>query len=179
MTSGPGETSSFETFVYQYKDKLFAYFIAERIPPPDAEELLNDTLKDLYFAWCKEIPTNPPAFAFTIAKRRKYDWFREQKKQPPEDDGFENLELSEEGRLQPDTTFERREEIMHLFEVAGLSEPQKQAILYHHFLGFSLREVADIEGCGIDRIKRRLYLGKQKIRTYFSSVQGGTNETLK
>lgn len=53
-----------------------------------------------------------------------------------------------------------------------LSEVQREALVLHHSLGMSVKEVADETGVSFDTAKSRLRLGMAKLRTRMGVVEG-------
>ncbi|HYQ88020.1 MAG TPA: RNA polymerase sigma factor [Candidatus Binatia bacterium] len=87
--------------------------------------------------------------------------------------------VGEDGALWED---ERRRAERAARALAGLKPDQREAIVLHDIEGFSVEEVADLQGATIPAVKSRLTRGREKLRSFYlrhaRESEGPRNERL-
>lgn len=148
-----------------YAGALYLYAWRRLGDPGAAEEAVQDTLLR---AWRHVHQFDPArgtvaAWLFGIARNVTVDWYRRQSVRPPlvgaiDDDQAADGDLTE-------AEVERTLEAWQLAEALhGLSQQHRDAVVEVHYLGYSVREVAERHDLPTGTVKSRLYYGLRALR---------------
>jgi RNA polymerase sigma factor (sigma-70 family) len=165
-----GDTASFETLIYRYKDKIFSsilFFVKDSYLAEDLFQdvfiKIIDTLKNKrYTEEGKFLP-----WALRISHNLCVDYFRKVKRSPAirtsdNQDIFEVLQIVEEGpdsKLMQGQSHERVRKMLDL-----LPEEQREIIVLRHYANMSFKEIALITNCSINTALGRMRYGLINLR---------------
>lgn len=153
---------SIEQLHQDWAGALYLYAWRRLGDPGAAEEAVQDTLVR---AWRHADRFDPrrgslPGWLFTIARNVTTDRFRRRSTRPRE-----VAPLDEDDAPLTDADVERALEAWQLAEALhGLTPEHRQAVVEVHYLGYSVREVADRHGLPVGTVKSRLYYGLRAMR---------------
>lgn len=161
-TDTAGKASRNAEFFRLYKplhSKVEKYVLATTGNENDAREILAQTL----LAAVQGFPglRNRAAilgFLIGIASRVRMKYYREARKTS----GLEEVTArNEQSAEEPSAGVD-----VHILSEAldQLSEKQKDAIVLFEISGFSIKEIAEIQNCGLSAVKSRLVRGREKLR---------------
>lgn len=164
-----------DSFFEEWEFKLLAS-IRRRVPDMEtAEEITQDVLLALYHqVGDSAIPEGLPQLMFGIATHKIADWYRTNipKAVLPLDPLLnEIVERPDPDRGPGESAVEHLSERMQgaLDELERilprLTPAQRNAVLYRHYVGMSVAEVAEAMGIKHNAAKRLLVRGMDKIRT--------------
>ena len=153
---------SIEQLHADWAGALFVYAWRRLGDAGAAEEAVQDTLVR---AWRHADRFDPgrgslPGWLFTIARNVTTDGFRRRDARPrvvaEVDDGTTPL---------ADVDVDRALEAWQLAEALhGLSAEHREAVVEVHYLGYTVREVAERHGVPVGTVKSRLYYGLRALR---------------
>jgi RNA polymerase sigma-70 factor, ECF subfamily len=162
VTTTPESIGSIEALYERYAGPLYLYAWRRLDDRQAAEETVQDTLVR---AWRHAARFDPargslPAWLFTIARNLTNDRLRRLGRRPEEtplaDGACDGLS---------DGEIDRALEAWQLAEaLRDLSDDHRLAILEVHYLGFTVREVADRHDIPEGTVKSRLYYGLRTLR---------------
>lgn len=162
-----GDISAFEKIVSTHERALFNYILRLTGNTHDSEDLLQETFLKIYNS-IKTYDTARPfkTWAYTIATRTAYDFFRKKKVRK------ELLTLDEEG---PDETFEDPEAYNKIERLGDLEaalkkiKPVYQSVLLLYYQeGFSYEEISSMLGAPLNTIKTNLRRAKLELKKILS-----------
>lgn len=162
-----GDISAFEKIVLSHEQALFNYILRLSGNTHDAEDLLQETFLKIYNA-IKTYDTARPfkTWAYTIATRTTYDFFRKKKVRK------ELLTLDEDG---PDETFEDPDAYNKIERLGDLEmalkkiKPSYRSVLFLYYQeGFSYEEMSSVLGIPLNTIKTNLRRAKLELKKILS-----------
>lgn len=172
-----GDTASFETLIYRYKDKIYSsilFFVKDTYLAEDLFQdvfiKIIDTLKNKrYTEEGKFLP-----WALRISHNLCVDYFRKVKRTPTirtsdNKDIFELIQITEDGaesRLMQGQSHERVRRMLDL-----LPEEQREIIVLRHFANLSFKEIAQITNCSINTALGRMRYGLINLRKMMTEKQ--------
>lgn len=150
-----------------YAGALYLYARRRTGDPEAAEEAVQDTLVR---AW-RHLDRFDPArgsmatWLFAIARNVTIDQDRRRRARPRLVAATEGPADPPAGAASTEAEVERTLEAWQLAEALhGLSPDHREAIVEVHYLGFTVREVADRHGLPVGTVKSRLYYGLRALR---------------
>lgn len=153
---------SIEQLHQDWAGALYLYAWRRLGDPGAAEEAVQDTLVR---AWRHADQFDPrrgslPGWLFTIARNVTTDRFRRRNARPREVGP-----VHEDDAPLTDADVERALEAWQLAEALhGLTTEHREAVVEVHYLGYSVREVAERHGLPVGTVKSRLYYGLRALR---------------
>jgi RNA polymerase sigma-70 factor (ECF subfamily) len=154
------------------KKNLWRFCLSITYCYDDAKDLLQDTIEIAYkdFDNLKHYEAFL-SWLFSIASRKNYSQIRKNLKNETYKE--ENFEYLESGETQPDKLFELKllSEALNL-----LPYEQKEAIILSNIMGFSQKEVSNIQGVSIETLKQRIYRGKTELKLLLNTKIKFENE---
>ena len=172
-----GDTASFETLIYRYKDKIYSsilFFVKDTYLAEDLFQdvfiKIIDTLKNKrYTEEGKFLP-----WALRIAHNLCVDYFRKVKRTPTirtsdNKDIFELIQITEEGAESKLMQGQSHERVRRMLEL--LPEEQREIIVLRHFANLSFKEIAQITNCSINTALGRMRYGLINLRKMMTEKQ--------
>ena len=157
-----GERSAFDLLYARYRQPLYGYLYRQCSNEAQAGELFQET-------WLRVVASKARferqgrfrSWIFTLAHNCLVDMYRKNARQ-------QNQSLDEdiEGGMRPDEKADNREIRRQLdTSVKSLPLEQRQAFCLHEEHGFSVKEIAEIQGIAAEAAKSRLRYAYRKLRT--------------
>lgn len=140
-------------------DNLWRFCLALTYDREDAKELMSETISIAYSSFDNIISKSAfLSFMFTIAKRtflrNKEKYRRTEYIEPDKFDMFKSNQLSLDTKI----------EIADLYNALDkLPIEIKEAIVLFDIMGYSRKEVAEIQNTNVENVKSRLYRGRNKL----------------
>lgn len=162
-----GRNEEFDAFVRGCSTRLLRsawLLVADR---PAAEDLLQDVLVKVYFAWDR-IETNPEAYARQALVRQAINRHRYRKRRP------ETLELA---RLNPSTPDIAESVALQRSVVAALRDlppRQRAAVVLRYFEDLPEAEAAAVLGCSGGTVRAQASRGIAKLRGVLTGAEATT-----
>lgn len=162
MEARAGRIGSIEQLHADWAGALHLYAWRRLGDPEAAEEVVQDTLLR---AWRHADRFDPargslPAWLFAIARNVVIDRQRRRGARPREVGPVDEAEPA-----LTDVDVDRALEAWQLAEALhGLGREHRQAIVEVHYLGFTVREVAEMHDLPVGTVKSRLYYGLRALR---------------
>jgi RNA polymerase sigma-70 factor (ECF subfamily) len=163
---GQGDEVAFRELYRAFSRRLYAYVIRKLGNEAQAEEIVADTLYEVWKAparfrgesqfstWIIGIARNKVLMAF---RSRKPDAVYEDLQ-----DLAEVIASEDAGAFEQLAQRQRREGVQHCME--RLSDDHREAIHLVFYEGMSLAEVAQVQSCPENTVKTRLFHARQKLR---------------
>jgi RNA polymerase sigma-70 factor (ECF subfamily) len=163
---GQGDEAAFRELYRAFSRRLYAYVIRKLGNEAQAEEIVADTLyevwkaparfrgESLFSTWLIGIARNKVLMAF---RSRKPDAVHEDLQEIAEVVASEDA-----GAFELLAQRQRREGVQHC--MARLSEDHRECIHLVFYEGMSLAEVAQVQSCPENTVKTRLFHARQKLR---------------
>jgi RNA polymerase sigma-70 factor (ECF subfamily) len=163
---GQGDEAAFRELYRAFSRRLYAYVIRKLGNEAQAEEIVADTLyevwkaparfrgESLFSTWLIGIARNKVLMAF---RSRKPDAVHEDLQEIAEVIASEDA-----GAFELLAQRQRREGVQHCME--RLSDDHRECIHLVFYEGMSLAEVAQVQSCPENTVKTRLFHARQKLR---------------
>jgi RNA polymerase sigma-70 factor (ECF subfamily) len=176
-----GQVEAFEEFYRLVKPKLYQYLLINSLDRQWAEELLQDTFFQIHRSRRTYIPGKPVTpWIFAIAhyvylNDRKVRIRRGSREEPIENHLFD---------LPVPAEIEAAVEVGSIKNaLAKLLPAQREAVLLHHYWGFSFKEIGATLGIRAGTAKLRAHRGLQKLREHLklhvvTQTPAGTNRSV-
>lgn len=148
-------------------------FIAGRVPDPDAEDVLQDTLLQLHEAADSlRDADRAEAWVFSVARRTIADYYRAQERRPVDGTAGTAADLVDDGDASEgplaayDGAHDVHEEVLSWLRpmAEGLPEMYRRPLLMADFDGHTQQEVADELGLSLSGAKSRVQRARVKLR---------------
>jgi RNA polymerase sigma-70 factor (ECF subfamily) len=172
-----GDTASFETLIYRYKDKIYSsilFFVKDTYLAEDLFQdvfiKIIDTLKNKrYTEEGKFLP-----WALRISHNLCVDYFRKVKRTPTirtsdNKDIFELIQITEDGAESKLMQGQSHERVRRMLDL--LPEEQREIIVLRHFANLSFKEIAQITNCSINTALGRMRYGLINLRKMMTEKQ--------
>ncbi|MDJ0837914.1 MAG: sigma-70 family RNA polymerase sigma factor [Acidobacteriota bacterium] len=138
---------------------------AQNIPEIHADDVFQEVSIGLarYLVKQPKTPDNLKALVYSITRNKITDYFRRRKEQA----SFNELEetISDKRRC-PARIMESRDEFHKLMAGCGLSSSQRETLVLHYLMGYTLNEIAELTLVSRDTAKSRIYYGKKALTAY-------------
>lgn len=163
---GQGDEAAFRELYRAFSRRLYAYVIRKLGNEAQAEEIVADTLYEvwkapdrfrgdsLFSTWLIGIARNKVLMAF---RSRKPDAIHEDLQ-----DIAEVVASEDAGAFELLAQRQRREGVQHCME--RLTDEHREAIHLVFYEGMALAEVAQVQDCPENTVKTRLFHARQKLR---------------
>jgi RNA polymerase sigma-70 factor, ECF subfamily len=160
------DEAAFRELYGAFSRKVYAYVLNQIRDPAQAEEIVADTLYDIwrqpdrfrgdaqFSTWVIGIARNKVLMAF---RSRKPDSTHEDV-----DEMDEQLESDEAGAFEVLAEKQRRDGVQHC--MSKLAEEQRECLHLVFYEGYSLTEVAEVQSCPEGTVKTRLFHARQKLK---------------
>jgi RNA polymerase sigma-70 factor, ECF subfamily len=164
------DESAFKQLYKAFSRKLFAYALRQMNDAAAAEEIVSDTLYEIWL--------NPTRFRgesqfstwlIGIARNKTLMRLRSGRAEPVRedvDDLAEVLASEEAGAIEQIAGREREHHVRHCLE--RLSNEHRECVHLVFYEGMSLGEVAQVQSCPEGTIKTRMFHARQKLRNCLS-----------
>ena len=161
-----GDEAAFRVLYKAFSRKLYAYTLRQTGDPAQAEEIVSDTL---YEVWRQPARFRGDAqfgtWLIGIARNKVLMAFRARRPDADHDD-LDDLseQLEGEGGCAFDVLArkQRHEGVQHC--MGKLSDEHRECVHLVFFEGMSLGEVAQVQSCLENTVKTRLFHARQKLR---------------
>jgi RNA polymerase sigma-70 factor (ECF subfamily) len=158
-----GNMDAFEKIILFYEKGLFNYILRLTTNAHDAEDLTQETFLKIFNSIKGYDPDRPfKTWAYTIATRTVYDWFRRKKVRK------ELFVLDEEGADETFGDLSAYKDIETLkdleFALKGLKPAYKSILLLHYREGFSYEEIAETFNIPLNTVKTNLRRAKLQLK---------------
>lgn len=162
VSFGRGDQLAFDTLYARYKQPLYGYLFRNCGNEASIDELFQDI-------WLRVVASAPRykrrgrfrSWIFTLAHHCIVDYYRKTGRQSVEQPGDEDLphRMSTEGDVEVSEVLNAVREA-----IGGLPLDQRQAFCLREESGFSIREIAEIQGITAEAAKSRLRYAYRKLR---------------
>ena len=161
------DESAFSELYRAFSRKLYAYVLRHLGDPAQAEEIVSDTLYEVWrqparFRGESQFST----WLIGIARNKVLMAFRGRKPDAVHDDidtAADTLATDEPGAFEILAGQQRSEGVLHC--MSKLSNEHRECVHLVFFEGFSLAEVASLQACPENTVKTRLFHARQKLKT--------------
>jgi len=163
---GQADEAAFRELYRAFSRRLYAYVLRQLGDPAQAEEIVSDTLYEVWKAparfrgdaqfstWLIGIARNKVLMAF---RGRKPD-----SKHEDLDDVAETVASEDAGAFEILAGQQRREGVRHCMD--KLSDEHRECVHLVFYEGMSLAEVAQVQSCPEGTVKTRLFHARQKLK---------------
>lgn len=173
------DEAAFRELYRAYSRKLYAYVLRQLGDPAQAEEIVADTLYEVwrqpakfrgdsqFSTWLIGIARNKVLMAF---RGRKPDAIHDDL-----DDVAESIASDDESAFDILANQQRREGVRHCMD--KLSDEHRECVHLVFYEGLSLAEVATLQSCPENTVKTRLFHARQKLKNCLRLLlerEGGT-----
>lgn len=163
---GQGDEAAFRELYRAFSRRLFAYVIRKLGNEAQAEEIVADTLYEVWKAPARfRGESQFSTWLIGIARNKVLMAFRSRKPDAVYEDLQEIAEViasDDAGAFEQLAQRQRREGVQHCME--RLSDDHREAIHLVFYEGMSLAEVAQVQSCPENTVKTRLFHARQKLR---------------
>lgn len=163
---GQGDEVAFRELYRAFSRRLFAYVIRKLGNEAQAEEIVADTLYEVWKAPARfRGESQFSTWLIGIARNKVLMAFRSRKPDAVYEDLQEIAEViasEDAGAFEQLAQRQRREGVQHCME--RLSDDHREAIHLVFYEGMSLAEVAQVQSCPENTVKTRLFHARQKLR---------------
>ena len=171
-----GDASTFETLYARHRQPLYHY-IRRQTNGEYAEELYQDVWMRLIAARDRyTVSAKFTTYLYRIARNRLIDHYRASDRHR-QDISFDEQATDEplpiaSGTDTPDTAMERSQTALKVREaLQHLPKDQLDAFLLHEEAGFTLEEIAQLNGIGRETVKSRLRYALGKLRRALETAE--------
>ncbi|WP_157267824.1 RNA polymerase sigma factor [Azohydromonas aeria] len=163
---GQGDEAAFRELYRAFSRRLYAYVIRKLGNEAQAEEIVADTLYEVWKAPARfRGESQFSTWLIGIARNKVLMAFRSRKPDAVYEDLQEIAEVvasEDAGAFELLAQRQRREGVQHC--MGRLSEDHREAIHLVFYEGLSLAEVAQVQSCPENTVKTRLFHARQKLR---------------
>ncbi|WP_051242392.1 RNA polymerase sigma factor [Azohydromonas australica] len=163
---GQGDEVAFRELYRAFSRRLYAYVIRKLGNEAQAEEIVADTLYEVWKAPARfRGESQFSTWIIGIARNKVLMAFRSRKPDAVYEDLQEIAEViasQDAGAFEQLAQRQRREGVQHCME--RLSDDHREAIHLVFYEGMSLAEVAQVQSCPENTVKTRLFHARQKLR---------------
>ncbi|NML13618.1 RNA polymerase sigma factor [Azohydromonas caseinilytica] len=163
---GQGDEAAFRTLYRAFSRRLYAYVIRKIGHEAQAEEIVADTLYEVWKAPARfRGESQFSTWLIGIARNKVLMAFRSRKPDAVYEDLQEIAEVvasEDAGAFELLARQQRREGVQHCME--RLSDDHRECIHLVFYEGMALAEVAQVQGCPENTVKTRLFHARQKLR---------------
>jgi RNA polymerase sigma-70 factor (ECF subfamily) len=161
-----GDEAAFRELYRAFSRRLYAYVIRKLGNEAQAEEIVSDTLYEVWKAPARfRGESQFSTWLIGIARNKVLMAFRSRKPDAVYEDLQEIAEViasEDAGAFELLAQRQRREGVQHCME--RLSEDHREAIHLVFYEGMALAEVAQVQDCPENTVKTRLFHARQKLR---------------
>lgn len=152
-----------------YADGLYRFCLMKVSSPEKAEDLVQDTFTRFWQSIREgEMPDNPRAFLYTLARNRVIDWYRKKKERSL--DALQEVGIDFVGSGIAE--IEDAAEMSRVLEaIEGLDEPSREVLLLRFMEGWTPVEIAELNGESANAVSVRLNRALAKVRTHIHAQQ--------
>lgn len=164
----------FEIAFEDFRRQLWL-FILHKVPSQEAEDLFQTVCLQSFKAFeTMQDQTKLKALAFTIARRRIQDFYRNQGNTTSFDGKIPIAEVAQSEPFSP----EQRLLLQAIPEmIRSLEEPYREVASMHHLLGLTSQEIAEILDENLNTIKSQIRRGKLLLFKKFQAAHGARHDT--
>jgi RNA polymerase sigma-70 factor (ECF subfamily) len=164
---GRADEAAFKTLYRAFSRRLYAYVLRQLGDPAQAEEIVADTLYEIwkqpakfrgdsqFSTWLIGIARNKVLMAF---RSRRPDTLHEDIEEMAE-----SIASEDDGAFEVLAKQQRQEGVLHC--MGRLSDDHRECIHLVFYEGLSLSEVAQVQACPENTVKTRLFHARQKLKT--------------
>lgn len=173
------DEGAFRELYRAFSRKLYAYVLRQLGDPAQAEEIVADTLYEVWKAPAKfRGESQFSTWLIGIARNKVLMAFRSRKPDASHDDlddVAETIAADDESAFDILANQQRREGVRHCMD--KLSDEHRECIHLVFYEGMSLAEVAEVQACPENTVKTRLFHARQKLKNCLRLLlerEGGT-----
>ena len=163
---GQRDEAAFRELYRAFSRRLYAYALRQHGDPAQAEEIVADTLYEVWKAPARfRGESQFSTWLIGIARNKVLMAFRSRKPDAVYEDLQEIAEVvagDDAGAFEQLAQRQRREGVRHCMD--KLSEDHREAIHLVFYEEMSLAEVAQVQACPENTVKTRLFHARQKLR---------------
>lgn len=174
MTPTSALHQRFEQAFAAFRQALWV-FLVHKVPQQEAEDLFQTVCLQTYRAFLNMAdPTRLKAMAFTIARRRVNDYYRQ---------AYGSMEVSFEKHLQDVPVMEAFSPEKRFFQqtvvkvVAKLEDPYREVALLHFLIGLTAHEIAEVLDVKKNTVKSHINRSKLQIFKDYHQKSGARHAT--
>ena len=173
------DEGAFRELYRAFSRKLYAYVLRQLGDPAQAEEIVADTLYEVWKAPAKfRGESQFSTWLIGIARNKVLMAFRSRKPDASHDDlddVAETIAADDASAFDILANQQRREGVRHCMD--KLSDEHRECIHLVFYEGMSLAEVAEVQACPENTVKTRLFHARQKLKNCLRLLlerEGGT-----
>ena len=163
---GQADEAAFRELYRAFSRKLYAYVLRQHGDPPQAEEIVADTLYEVWRAPARfRGDSQFSTWLIGIARNKVLMAFRGRKPDSTHDDlddVAETIATEDAGPFDVLAQQQRREGVSHC--MGKLSDDHRECMHLVFYEGLSLAEVAQLQACPENTVKTRLFHARQKMK---------------
>jgi len=164
---GQRDEAAFRELYRGYSRRLYAYVLRQLSDPAQAEEIVADTLYEVWRAPAKfRGDSQFSTWLIGIARNKVLMAFRSRKPDHQHDDiadVADSIAADDPSAFELLAQQQRHEGVRHCME--RLSEDHRECIHLVFYEGLSLAEVASLQACPEGTVKTRLFHARNKLKT--------------
>jgi RNA polymerase sigma-70 factor (ECF subfamily) len=163
---GQADEAAFRELYRAFSRRLYAYVLRQLGDPAQAEEIVADTLYEIWKAPARfRGDSQFSTWLIGIARNKVLMAFRSRKSDRPHEDIDEVAETvasEDAGAFDLLAQRQRRDGVRHCMD--RLSEDHRECVHLVFYEGYSLAEVAQVQSCPEGTVKTRLFHARQKLK---------------
>lgn len=148
-----GDKRAFETFYIKYKNAAFKYAVGMLGNYNDAEEVVASSWHR-FICNVEKIKSSPKSYLYSVVRTQTYDFLKANNRTTVLDTEIESTDSC-------DKETQLFEVILALQE---LPVEQRESLLLHHYGGYTLAEVAEIQASKRESVKSRVRYAMNQLR---------------
>lgn len=160
-----GEEAAFKELYRAFSRRLYAYVLRQIDDPSQAEEIVSDTLYEIWKAPARfRGDAQFSTWLIGIARNKVLMAFRSRKpdaKHDDLDDVAESVASTEPGAFELLAQQQRHEGVRHCMD--KLSAEHRECVHLVFYEGLGLADVAALQGCPENTVKTRLFHARKKL----------------
>lgn len=174
------DEAAFKELYRAFSRRLYAYALRQHGDPAQAEEIVADTLYEVWKAPQRfRGESQFSTWLIGIARNKVLMAFRGRRPDSVHDDVGELADVlasDEPGAFEQLAQSQRREGVRHCMD--KLSEEHREAVHLVFYEGMALAEVAEIQSCPEGTVKTRLFHARQKLKNCLRLLLQREGQTL-
>jgi RNA polymerase sigma-70 factor, ECF subfamily len=164
---GQADEAAFKTLYCAFSRRLYAYVLRQLSDPAQAEEIVADTLYEIWKQPAKfRGDSQFSTWLIGIARNKVLMAFRSRRpdaKHEDIDEMADSIASEDAGAFEILAQQQRQEGVRHCTN--RLSDEHRECIHLVFYEGMSLAEVAQVQACPENTVKTRLFHARQKLKT--------------
>ena len=174
MTPTSPDHAQFESAFDRFRQALWVFMI-HKVPHQEAEDLFQTVCLQTYSAFLSmDDPSRLRALAFTIARRRIMDYYRQSYNSP---EIFFEKNAPDIPLPEPFSPEQRLYQKAIPKIISGLKEPYREVAMLHFLIGLTASEISEVLGENQNTVKSHINRSKLQIFKKFGQNPGARHAT--